>query len=165
MGDIRSIMPYGPRFGTDRVRVLPVLVTAACVLVACSSSAVGDVAASLTASASPTKSVVASPQPMQDPAIGIETPRDGVEVGSPVSVTGTAEVLGGQVTVRVLDENGSELAAANVEVRCRKECPGTFATELFFFVQDQEPGWIEVSGDAEAGRAAISTVSVVLFPA
>lgn len=165
MGDIRRIIPHGPRFGTDRVRLLPVHATVACLLVACSSSAVDDVAASVTASAAPMTPAVASPRPMQDPAIQIETPRDGAEVGSPVSVTGSADVVGGQVTVRVLDENGSELAAANVAARCRKECPGTFATELFFFVQEQEAGWIEVSGDADAGRAVTSTVPVVLFPA
>lgn len=164
MGDIRSIIPYGPRFGTDRVRVLPALAAAACLLAACSSSSVGDVAASLTASVPAPTSVAPSLAPTQDPAIAIETPLNNGEVGSPVSVTGTADVVGDAVTVRVLDADGSELAAADVEVDCHKMCPGTFGTELFYFVDERTPGWIEVSGEAEDGGRTVSTVPVVLFP-
>ena len=163
MGDIRSIIPYGPRFGTDRVRALAALAAASVLLAACSSSGVNDVAASLTASPPPATSAAAPPEATQDPSIAIETPLDHREVGNPVSVTGTADVVGNEVTVRVLDAGGSELAAANVEVDCQEQCPGTFGAKLFYVVDEREPGWIEVSGEAQHGRA-VSTVPVVLFP-
>lgn len=163
MGDIRSIIPYVPRFGTVRLRATAVLAVAACVLAACSSR-VDDVAAAITPSPAPASPTAAPLEPTQDPAIAIETPLDRGEVSSPVSVTGTADVIGDEVSVRVLDGDGSELAAADVDVDCPMACPGSFGTELFFFVESREQGWIEVSGETEEGRG-VSLVPVVLFPA
>ena len=161
MGDIR-IIPYVPRSGTGRSRVA-VLAVAACLLAACTSR-VDEVAAAITPSPGSATPTAPTLQPTQDPAIAIETPLDRGEVGSPVSVTGTADVVGDEVSVRVLDGDGSELAAADVDVDCHKACPGTFGTELFFFVEDREPGWVEVSGETDDGPAT-SLVPVVLFPA
>ena len=41
--------------------------------------------------------------PVQDPAIAIEMPFVDGDVGTPVSVTGTADVVDAALTVRVLD--------------------------------------------------------------
>jgi len=147
-----------------RARVLPVLAIAVFLLGSCS-SAVDEVTAAITASPSPptTTTEAVGLVPRQDPAIAIETPLDESEVASPVSVTGTADVAGREVIVRVLDRSGAELAAVDADVDCKHGCPGTFATELFFFLERPEPGWIEVS--SETGRArAVSLVPVVLFP-
>ena len=145
-------------------RALVALVVA-CVLGGCS-SAVDEVTASITPSASPQPAtgVPGALVPTQDPAIAIETPPADVEVSSPVSVTGTADVAGRHVTVSVLDRGGALLAAIDVDVRCRHGCPGTYGTELFFFVERREPGWVEVSGETDDGPA-VSLVPVVLFPA
>ena len=145
-----------------RPRLLPALALVACLLGGCS-SAVDDVTAAITPSASPSTTVGVVLAPRQDPAIAIETPLEDGEVSSPVSVTGTADVIGGEVTVRVLDHDGAELAAIDVDVDCTHACPGTFGTELFFFVERREPGWIEVSGETDDGPA-VSLVPVVLFP-
>jgi immunoglobulin-like protein involved in spore germination len=162
----RSIMPHVPRSGTDHARlVLPAL--GICLLAACTSP-VDDVTAAITSSASPTPApattvgVVLAPR--RDPAIVVETPRKSGEVSSPVSVTGTADVVGEGVTVRVLDHGGNELAAIEVAVDCAQGCPATFGTELSFFVQGREDGWIEVAG-ATNDRPAVSIVPVVLIPA
>ena len=96
-------------------------------------------------------------------SIAVETPFANGDVGSPVSVTGTADVVGAAVTVRVLDEAGSELAQTIVAASCGDGCAGIFATELFFFVQEPVPGWIEVSGASAEGPAPRVRVPVVLF--
>ena len=96
-------------------------------------------------------------------AIVVETPFANGEVGAPVSVTGTADVLGAAVTIRVLDEGGDELASTIVEASCGNGCAGTFAAELFFFVQERTLGWIEVSGAPEQALSPMVRVPVVLF--
>jgi hypothetical protein len=160
---IRGIIPHEPRTGTEHPpRALLVLVIA-CVLGGCS-SALEEVTASITPSAQPATGVAGALVPTQDPDIAIETPPDDGEVSSPVSVTGTADVVGRQVTVRILDRHGALLAAIDVDVRCTDGCPGTYGTELFFFVERREPGWVEVSGETDDGPA-VSLVPVVLFPA
>lgn len=160
-------MPYVPGSGTIHARLLPLLALASCLLVGCPSS-VDDVTAAITSSASPTPTPATTAAvvlaPRRDPAIVVQTPRRNAEVSSPVSVTGTADVIGGTVTVRVLDHAGDELAAIEVEVDCAQGCPVTFGTDLAFFVQHPEDGWIEVIG-ATNDRPAVSIVPVVLAPA
>lgn len=96
--------------------------------------------------------------------IVVETPLPNGDVGPPVSVTGTADVVGAAVTIRVLDEAGGELAQTIVEASCGDGCVGTFAAEVFYFVQEANPGWIEVSGASADGPASRVRVPVTLFP-
>jgi len=96
--------------------------------------------------------------------IVVETPFANGDVGSPVSVTGTADVLGAEVTVRVLDGRGNELAQSIVKASCGDGCAGGFAAELFFFVEEAQPGWVEVSGASPEGPAPRVRVPVTLFP-
>jgi hypothetical protein len=95
-------------------------------------------------------SVATSPTPVEDRSIAIESPFANGEVASPVSITGTADVVDATLTVRVLHGDG---------------CVGTFAAELFFFVEREQPGTIEVSGFSEDDDATVADVPVVLFPA
>ena len=136
---------------------------AACLLAGCTNRA-GDVTEPLTSS----PSVPASTRPVttavQDPAIAIETPFADGDVGTPVSVTGTADVVDAALTVRVLGEQGDELAAIVVKASCGDGCRGTFATELSYFVERSQPGTIEVTGVGTDGDPALSSVPVVLFP-
>jgi hypothetical protein len=101
---------------------------------------------------------------VEDPAIAIETPFVDGEVGSPVSVTGTAEVVDAALTVRVLGEDGNELAAIVVRASCGDGCRGRFGTELFFFIERKQPGTIQVYGIGGDGERALASVPVVLFP-
>ncbi len=101
---------------------------------------------------------------VQDPSIAIETPLVGGEVGSPVSVTGTADVVDAALTVRVLGENGTELAAIVVRASCGDGCRGTFAAKLFYFIERSQPGTIQVYGIGGDGERALASVPVVLFP-
>ena len=86
------------------------------------------------------------------------------DVGTPVSVTGTADVVDAALTVRVLGEDGVELAAIVVKASCGDGCRGTFATELSYFVERSQPGTIEVTGVGADGDPALSSVPVELFP-
>ncbi len=98
-------------------------------------------------------------------SIEVERPRPDAEVFSPVLVRGTAETTSGQVGIRILDEAGAELAAANVEVACGTDCRGAFETQLAFFVQSTRPGTVEVfelRPDGQVGEAV--EVAVTLIP-
>lgn len=157
---IRSIIPHDQGTGRERsLRLAAGLLVLAGLSGGC--SGVEEVTEAITPSPPASSPTVATPVPVQDPAIAIRTPLENDEVSAPVSVTGTTDVDGG-VTVRVLGRGGAELAA--IDVDCRKACPGTFGTELFFFVDRRERGWIEVSGTTADGRRAVSTVPVVLLP-
>lgn len=96
--------------------------------------------------------------------IVVDTPLPNGEVGTPVSVTGTADVVGAAVTIKVLDGSLGELSQTIVEASCGDGCVGEFAAELFYFVQEPTPGWIEVSGSSANGPAPRVLVPVVLFP-
>jgi Immunoglobulin-like domain of bacterial spore germination len=148
--------------GGDRKRFAGVLVLG-CMLAGC--TAVDQVTEPLT---SPPGIPTLSPGPattaVEDPAIAIEKPLVGGEVGTPVSVTGTAEVVDAALTIRVLGEDGNELAAIVVRASCGDGCRGTFGTQLFYFIERKQPGTIEVYGIGESGERALASVPVVLFP-
>jgi Immunoglobulin-like domain of bacterial spore germination len=134
-----------------------------CLLIGC--SAAERVSEPLTSSPSvPSLSPGPVTTAVEDPAIAIKSPLVDGEVGTPVSITGTAEVVDGALTVRVLGEDGHELAAIVVDTSCVDGCRGTFGTELHYFIEGRQPGTIEVSGVGLDGEPALASVPVVLFP-
>ena len=137
-------------------------IVAACLLAGCTNRA-GDVTEPLTSSPVPASTGPVTTA-VQDPAIAIETPFVDGDVGTPVSVTGTADVVDAALTVRVLGEDGVALAAIGVKASCGDGCRGTFATELSYFVERGQPGTIEVTGVGADGDPALSSVPVELFP-
>ena len=150
-----------PASGGERARFAGVLLVG-CLLAGCTADRVTE---PLTASPSiPTHSPGSAPTAVKNPSIKIKTPPVGAEVGTPVSITGTAEVVHGALTVRVLGEDHSELAAIVVRASCGDGCRGTFGTQLFFFIERTQPGTIEVSGVGGDGERALASVPVVLFP-
>ena len=122
-------------------------------------------ALSLSPPASVPSSSSTSPTAAGEPSIAIETPFVNGEVANPVSITGTADVLDASLVVRVLDGDGHELAATVVEASCGDGCLGTFAAELFFFVERRQRGTVEVSGVSGDGGPAAASVPVILVPA
>jgi hypothetical protein len=146
----------------ERMRA-PAAVALGCLLVGCGGT--DRVTEPLTSSPPvPTVSSGPATTAVEDPAIAIETPFVDGEIGSPVSVTGTAEVVDASLTIRVLGEDGNELAAIVVRASCGDGCRGTFGTQLFFFIERTQPGTIEVSGVGGDGDRALASVPVVLFP-
>ena len=140
-----------------------VMLAVACLLAGCTTRA-DDVIEPLTSSASVPGSTGPVRTAVEDAAIAIETPFVDGEVGSQVSVTGTADVVDAALTVRVLGEDGEELAAIVVTASCGDGCRGTFATELSYFVGRSQPGTIEVTGVGTDGDPALASVPVELFP-
>jgi hypothetical protein len=67
--------------------------------------------------------------------------------------------------VRVLDADGLELAAMNVDVSCGSGCRGEFRAELAFFVPVRQAGTVQVRvPDAEGAAADLVEVPVTLVP-
>lgn len=135
--------------------------TAVTVLAATACNAAERVTEAITASASTTPSVPGGPSPTVDPAIVVERPLANDEVGSPVSIAGTAQVTGDAVLIRVLGADGGELAATIADVACDRDC--RFATELFFFVEDRQAGSVAVSA-SEVPQSSATMIPVVLVP-
>jgi immunoglobulin-like protein involved in spore germination/sporulation and spore germination protein len=66
------------------------------------------------------------------PAIVVLTPTGLDPVASPLSVTGTADVFEANVTIKILDEDGKELASTFTTATCGTGCRGTFAKRVAF---------------------------------
>lgn len=119
---------------------------------------------SATVTPSPSPSVSAPPSPGA-PEIVIRTPRPDDDVFSPVVVSGTAISASGAVLVRVLAEDGTELAAMNVTIDCGAGCEGTFRTQLAFFAPARQPGIVQVFEVGPGGSAEhLAEVDVTLVP-
>jgi hypothetical protein len=96
----------------------------------------------------------------EDPAIVVETPQPGDEVASPVTIAGTADVFEATVSIRILDEDGGELAAAFTTATCGSGCRGRFSTDLFFFVDQTQNGAIEAFESSAEDGSPINLVSI-----
>ena len=130
---------------------------------------VGDVEDALDPSESPATSsptseptVEPSPEPSDGvkPAIVVRTPVVGDEIVSPVTVAGTADVFEATVSIRILDANGQELAAAFATATCGTVCRGKYSAEVFFFTEERQDGTIEVFESSAADGSPLNLVSV-----
>jgi Immunoglobulin-like domain of bacterial spore germination len=146
-------------------RVVPAL---ACALLAISCSEVTD---ALRPSATPTTpdvsdSPAVSSAPPGAAAIVVEAPLPGEEVSAPVRIAGNADVFEATVGIRILDAEGTELAATFATATCGSGCRGGFSTEVFFFTSERQNGTIEVfEPSAEDGsQLHLVTIPVVLVP-
>jgi hypothetical protein len=119
-------------------------------------------------SPSPT-SVVSPPTPSptssRPPAIVVEDPAAGAGVTSPVTVSGTADVFEGTVSVRVLDSNGHVVGKAFTTATCGTGCRGTFSVRVRYHVAGNDvPGTVMVfEASAESGKAVnVQRIGVTL---
>ncbi len=150
----------------DRMRRLaPVL---ACVLLTVSCSEVTD-ALRPSSTPSPSADVSATPTGTVSPgvvAIVVEGPLPGEEVTAPVRIAGNADVFEATVSIRILDAEGTELAAAFATATCGGGCRGAFSTEVFFFTPQRQNGTIEVfeSSAEDGSRLHLVRIPVVLVP-
>ncbi len=87
------------------------------------------------------------------PAIVVESPTIRVAVSSPVKISGTADVFEATVNLRILDENGNEIASGFTSATCGTGCRGAFQTKLAFHVDHDQPGTVEAfEASAENGQ-------------
>jgi hypothetical protein len=104
--------------------------------------------------------------PSGEAAIVVLAPASGDQVGSPVTIAGTAEVFEGTVAIRLLDAEGQELAAGFATTSCGSGCRGDYSTDLSFFVEDRQDGSVEVFeiGAEDGSVQHLVRVPVVLVP-
>ncbi len=98
-----------------------------------------------------TEATTTEPPPGPQAAITVETPKPGAEVSTPVEVAGTANVFEANVTVRLLDERGGELARRFTTATCGSGCRGEYSTQLAFTVGAEQRGTLVLSDDDADG--------------
>jgi hypothetical protein len=101
------------------------------------------------------------------PAIVVETPKQGDEVSSPVEVAGTADVFEANVTVRLLDRTGDEISRGFTTATCGTGCRGDFSTQVVFRVPAKQRGTLVVSdedADGDGKPQHEARIAVTLLP-
>jgi hypothetical protein len=96
----------------------------------------------------------------QLPAILVESPLIGAKVSSPVTVSGTANVFEATVSLRILDENGNEIARTFTTATCGTGCRGDYSVSVPFSVDHQQPGTIEVFESSAMDGSPINVVAI-----
>ncbi len=97
--------------------------------------------------------------------IRIRVPRPDDEVLSPVTIRGVAATADGRVLVRVVDAEGSELAAMEVGIGCGAGCRGRFEARLAFYVPGRMPGAVQALALGPGGVVSqLAEVPVTLVP-
>jgi immunoglobulin-like protein involved in spore germination/sporulation and spore germination protein len=109
-----------------------------------------------------------SRQSLEDllPPILVETPLIGQSVSSPVTISGTANVFEATVSIRILDEDGNELANTFTTATCGTGCRGDYSIAVRYSVNHQQRGTVEVfESSAQDGSAInVQSIPVTLTP-
>jgi Immunoglobulin-like domain of bacterial spore germination/Sporulation and spore germination len=94
------------------------------------------------------------------PAILVESPVIGQRVSSPVTVSGTANVFEATVSLRILDENGNEVANTFTTATCGTGCRGDYSVSVPFSVDHEQPGTVEVYESSAKDGSRINVVDI-----
>jgi hypothetical protein len=99
-------------------------------------------------------------------AILVESPIIGAKVSSPVTVSGTANVFEATVSLRILDENGNEIARTFTTATCGTGCRGDYSVSVPFNLDRQQRGTVEVFESSAKDGSPINEVDipVILMP-
>ena len=97
--------------------------------------------------------------------IVVESPDGGAEVTSPITVSGTIDLLGSSVTIRVIDAINNRVGETSLGIDCVTGCRGDFSIEVPYAVGSRQPGevWI-VAEDANGARTYNVRIPVTLSP-
>jgi hypothetical protein len=101
------------------------------------------------------------------PAILVESPQIGERVGSPVTVSGSANVFEANVSVEVVDASGKVVGSTFTTATCGTGCRGTFSVDIPYEVASATRGLIIVHDDDAAGTGTPPhevRIPVVLTP-
>jgi len=85
------------------------------------------------------------------PTILVTSPALGQEVGSPVLISGSANVFEANVSVKILDENDEVIAETFTTATCGTGCRGTYRVSVPYEVDRAQDGTIVVHDDDAAG--------------
>jgi hypothetical protein len=95
------------------------------------------------------------------PAILVESPLIGAQVGSPVTISGTADVFEATVSIRVLDEDGNAIVTTFTNATCGTGCRGDYSASVRYEVDHDQAGTVMVF---EASAMDGSPQNVVSIP-
>jgi hypothetical protein len=100
------------------------------------------------------------------PAITVQSPVIGAQVGNPVTVSGTADVFEATVSVRILDSAGHEIARTFTTASCGTGCRGDYSVTVSYSVPRTAPGTIVVfESSAKDGLPVnVQLIPVTLAP-
>jgi len=96
----------------------------------------------------------------QLPPILVESPWIGERVSSPVTVSGTANVFEGTVSIRVLDSGGHVIRSAYVTATCGSGCRGTFEKSVKYEVPSEQQGTVEAYESSAKNGEPMFLVSI-----
>jgi immunoglobulin-like protein involved in spore germination/sporulation and spore germination protein len=85
------------------------------------------------------------------PVILVTSPTRAERVGNPVTIQGSANVFEANVTVRILDKDGDEIARTFTTATCGTGCRGDFSVAVKYKVDHEQSGTIVVQDDDAAG--------------
>ncbi|MFC0006370.1 Gmad2 immunoglobulin-like domain-containing protein [Micromonospora siamensis] len=94
------------------------------------------------------------------PPIVVTGPSIGQQVGSPVTVTGTAQVFEATVSVRVLDRDGHVIGAGFTTATCGTGCRGDYRVAVRYRLAATGPGSVEAYEVSARDGSRINVVSV-----
>jgi hypothetical protein len=100
------------------------------------------------------------------PAITVQSPVIGAQVGNPVAVSGTADVFEATVSVRILNSAGHEIARTFTNATCGTGCRGGYSVTIPYSVPRTQPGTIVVfESSAKDGQPVnVQQIPVTLAP-
>jgi hypothetical protein len=101
------------------------------------------------------------------PAILVTSPTFGQEISTPLQVRGSANVFEANVTVRLLDEDGDEIASTFTTATCGTGCRGTYRVSLPFAIDGPQEAVVVVQDDDADGDGRPShevRIPVLLVP-
>jgi len=100
------------------------------------------------------------------PPILVESPIVGEQVSNPVTISGTANVFEATVSVRILDENGNEIARTFTTATCGSGCWGDYSVSVAYTVDHQQMGSIEVLDYSakDGSQENVISIPVILTP-
>ncbi|HXV56646.1 MAG TPA: GerMN domain-containing protein [Gaiellaceae bacterium] len=101
------------------------------------------------------------------PAILVTAPTFGQEISTPLRVRGSANVFEANVTVRLLDEDGDEIASTFTTATCGSGCRGTYRVSLPFGIDGPQEAVVVVQDDDADGDGRPShevRIPVLLVP-
>jgi hypothetical protein len=100
------------------------------------------------------------------PPVLVATPSIGERVGNPVTVSGTADVFEATVSLKILDQTGTEIARTFTNATCGTGCRGDYSVTVRYHVTAEQPGTIlvyQVSAK-DGSMADVQSIPVTLTP-
>jgi hypothetical protein len=94
----------------------------------------------------------------------VTTPAEGDSLASPVTISGTANVFEGTVSIRVLDAKGKVIVSDFTTASCGTGCRGDYSKRVAFYSAQEQQGTIEVfEASAKDGKPTnVVSISVTL---